>query len=475
MNAEIYGSLFRLRDKILFVACTSFLALQAFLASVPKRQGRSEVDATLFLLFPPLILGAVLAGIWNKPLQRQVSALCPNIQPVLFRWHISLVLIAAVGWAVIAHAIEPALSLFAAIGISSAMFTLPLPFGIGQPMRRTGIRFIFPLVGLVIGAALGPLPTERLGAKILSHASSIGALGFVLTGINLWLTQKRKPRAVVAQAPTSDEIPSLRDLFGRIFPSIRQQREVLPEKPSPTYPARGASLFRWVQAAFEESPHGWLFRLGGMLGFSLFCPWLLQRAADYPVGWYRTVFSPNGSGNATGSMTALIVVLFVSGLKPGLLRTGQLYPISRQRRVTIAFATSAASFALDFFVIVGGSLCSAWIVGWYLDLPLPVRPASEFVVRMAMVLPFMPMVRRAGLRLEQSQSFMEILILIGGVLVLLFVAESLLLEAGLQTGALVCVASIVTSQFLYYSSLRKFYTKGDLVRRGDIHRSVMAG
>jgi len=153
-------------------------------------------------------------------------------------------------------------------------------------------------------------------------------------------------------------------------------------------------------------------------------------------------------------------------LGTGRLRTGHLYPISRRQRATVEFAASAASFGISFLGIVGGSVLAGWLVGRWSGLPLFPQPALEFIIRMAMVVPFMPLIRRGALQLEFSQSWVQLFLIIGIVAIFVIASQSLVLAWGLRVGALICLTSIIVSQFAYYAALRQFYTKRDLFQRG---------
>lgn len=162
MNARIYASLFPRQEKILFLVFAGFFALMAFGISI----GNREMDVSMLgisFLFPPLGLGAFLAESWNQPLRRPTTALLPGLQPTLFRWHIRVVMTAAISWAAIVHFLEPRIPLVAAIGISAGMFTLSLVLSIGKHTLRIRPGFLLGLLGgVACGLTLGGVPSSRL-------------------------------------------------------------------------------------------------------------------------------------------------------------------------------------------------------------------------------------------------------------------------------------------------------------------------
>jgi hypothetical protein len=471
MNARIYASLFRWQDKVLLVVFTFFLTTIAFIGSVPTRHGAAaHADSIIFLLMPPVVLGSLLAGIWNRPLQRPASALCPHLQDVLFRWHAGFVVAAAIIWVAITHGIEPAMPLVAALGIAGAMFTLPLALGVGQPPAPTGARLVTSLWAIIVGANLGSSWLKGWQPAFLAHTQTIGTAGFVLAAFNLWHVRKRKAPARTTRTPSTKEATDILAWLRSFLRGSRDEPVASFKNTCRLYPKRESSLRLLIRGAAEESPLGWSALSGLMLGPVLFHPWVNGRIDGYPLGWYHVVYSPNGT---QASLVALIVASVAFSLRPGLLRADALYPLSRQRRAEVAFATSATSFALNYAVLAGGSTSLAAIVGWYFHLPMPADLAGEFLVRMAMVLPFMPLVRRAALSLEESQNFFAILFLIGSVMSLLFLAQMFVLRAGLAVGAIACIAAIVVSQLAYYGSLRRFYTTQDLIRRDAIRPTLV--
>lgn len=457
MNARIYASLFRWQDKVLFVLFAGFFTAMAFLHSIPKDPTDAEIS--LSLLLPPFVLSAFIVRIWNQPLQRPISALCPDLQKVLFRWNVGVVLAFATGWAAIMHRVQPALSLTSAIGIAGALCTLPLAFSVGQPAVPAKARLGMTLWAIIIGANLGSSSLRAVGPAFLAHSTWFGAAGFGLTAINLRLTQRRKSPAYSTQIRTAKETAGISDWLNSLFGRSSTDPDARPK--SLTYRSRGTSLLRWVQAAADESPRGSIGAAGLMFSVVALHPLLFRQGGGYPMGWYDAVFS-----QAAAPLIVLVVVSIAFSLLPGLLRTDGLYPISRRQRAQVAFAASAQSFAFNYLVIAGGSVALAVAAAWYLKLPMPVQPLAEFLVRMAGVIPFMPLVRRAALYLEDSQNLFEILFLIGCVMGLMAFAQILLLNAGIEVGAVVCVVAIIVSQVAYYASLRRFYTKSDLIRRG---------
>lgn len=458
MTPKIYASLFRRRDKVAFIASVGIFTLSALAVSPSSKRLEGSGLALMLILIPPLCLGALFAEVWKKLLQRSSTALAPGVQRTLFQWHSSVILAGAIGWGVIVHWIQPAIPLAAAIGISAGMSTLPLPFTLGRPLRPKNARLWRGLFWFWISINVPHLLGREWVTQFLMHAPVIGAAGVVLTLVNLWFAQKKR-RPAIPVSPRNNRLG-----FGKQLAAIFRrftQGKTCESNPTWSYPPRGTSLLHWVRAAFQERPSGFSINVAGCVLVLLIHPFVSYGTASYPLGWYRLVFAPDQFSPAV-----LMVALLVSSLGAGFLRTGQLYPLSRPRRASIAYTASNAIFLFSFLTLVGGSLLAGWIVGRLLGLPLPPQPAAEFIVRMAMVVPIMPLMRWNGLRLESSQSWGELFPFISFVAVLLLISQKYILNAGAVVGAAVCVVAIIGSQILYRGFLRDFYIWGDLVQRG---------
>jgi hypothetical protein len=86
---------------------------------------------------------------------------------------------------------------------------------------------------------------------------------------------------------------------------------------------------------------------------------------------------------------------------------------------------------------------------------------------MAMVVPFMPLMRWGGLHLELRQSTVELFLFIAAVAVLVTLGQSFVFNWGLRAGIAVALGSIVISQLIYYTALRRFYYYSDFIQRGS--------
>jgi hypothetical protein len=467
MTAKIHLSLFQRRDRLLLLVFGFFFLFVVVAVTKPHR-GEIEGNFLVLVLSPAFALGSALIEIWQRPLRLPATSLLPGVQRTLFLWNIRLILIAALLWGSLLAWLDHRIPWIPALGLSAAAFTAPLCFTWKQSGRKNSMpRESLLCWGIVVGINLPVIMTDGVARPILAHIWISGTVGWALLAFNLLMTQRRRTPAAFVQLSARNRSVGFSWNFLRWRRGISGREESAVSRPAWSYAARRDSLFHQIQATFEETPVGFWMNASAGLVAVLIHPWVAQKSAGYPLAWYRVIFDSDHSAESQASLFVLIIVLVASGLRPGLLHTGRLYPLSRQQRLTVAFAASAMSFCCNFLVVAGGSVLAGWLVGRWAGLPVPVEPAVAFLTRMAMVVPFMPLMRWGGLHLELRQSTVELFLFIAAVAVLVTLGQSFVFNWGLRAGIAVALGSIVISQLIYYTALRRFYYYSDFIQRGS--------
>jgi hypothetical protein len=468
MTAKIFARLFQFRDRLTFAGFGCAFTVLAFAAAIPKDYGNPEVTITFFILAPALGLGGLLAEVWNRPVQCRVTALLPALKTRLFWWFCGALVLTAAAWALVMRWVEPAIPYAAALGLSIGLASVPLLTVCKPSSHARLLGWSLALGALLLGFVVSFGSVQRWGTRFMSHVLVFGATGWALAALNLSLVWKRSTRASLAMVTATQALPKWIIAIARALP---RRRAVHVSRATWNYPPRRTSLFRWVQAAFQETRGPlWVF-VAVYVAILLILPWPMRHglqgnsipaAAAFPAAWYYAIFAPDPDGSGIGLVRVLTTTMVFCSFGAPLLQLGRFYPVSRRRRIWIAFTASAALFGAVFLLFAGGTLTLACIVGISLDLPLPEQRAAEFLVRMAADLPFMPMLLGPAINLGRNQNQPGNTFLAPCVMVLLLVAQSYLLDAGLRVATTACLGAIVVSQLLYFAALRRFYTKADL-------------
>jgi len=473
MNLRIYLGILRLRTLGLIVFFFWFLA---FMFAFCTQQASHREGAYTFLILAilgPIATGCALSQAIHEPFHWPMAILLPRLGQCFREVHIFVIGTLALVFAAFGHLWDAQTPPVVVASFAAAGLSLSLPLE-SRLLWYGSHRLALSVIGLIV---LATLYTHELRMLAQTSPWTASLFGTGLCAMCFALGFSRQRLRARASQPLG---MMMSDYFDRAALEDRQKEAIARSRHLGRqwrHGPVGSSTMAWVRVGWHEHfgyrRVGWF---GMILIISLSWPVLeavIEKISGSPVSIaariYYLVWDSQGPRDAGPSF--LIILMLVASISlGGFLRPDQIYPISRARRAWVAYvssATLAVTFCASLVVL---TLPAAWLGAHVAGIDF--RPAGmPFpVLAVFVTLPVLPLLQWGGLYMAVRQDKMvhSLFVLIGftgSALLGIFIhnfPKLIISPVGLLVGAL----AIAGSQRLYYTALRRFYCKGDLLQRG---------
>jgi hypothetical protein len=191
--------------------------------------------------------------------------------------------------------------------------------------------------------------------------------------------------------------------------------------------------------------------------------------------FYQDLAAPLAAGRHPLEIYPYFLTLLLIAQRLQSPQTGRLYPISRARQATVAYAASLRQVAVNFSAVLASGAIVAGLTAAWTGLPFPLRTLAEFSVLLAAILPLMPFLQW-GLLHHEVRHDRAVLLLVWLVgFAPLWLSRPVLRPAVpwliTPAGASAVLLLIAFSQWSYWAALRRFYREGDLLQGGTARRN----
>jgi len=415
--------------------------------------------ALFFLLMVPMVFAGLLSTIMSNALRWVPTALLPGIHRKLVGWAAATIAVVSIIWGASIALLFPLIPLLVAISTSAAFMALALPVsrpGWDNPQ-------VLAMVAAYTIGHIWPLDSwSGVAQAIIAHPWITALCAGTICFITLWvaLDRRRLKRLQITVLPAG-RTATFKEWLQR-----RSWRSVAPDKSFPTYASRRSSVIGWVRAIHQErGGSGFTTDISIVALFLVLIYPAMTESGGYPEAWYRLVFDRSSGGNPIVLFMIWCMIVFLGLIAPAP-RKEHLYPISRQRRATLAFVSLLVVWSSLVLVLIGTPVLFAILTGLQLGLEMPRDALVNFLAPAGITLPALALVRWSKLQLDGKIEFAMAFVLIAAFIGIV-IGCTIASLAKPATAITLSTSAMAIALPLFYAGIRIFYHTDDLVSSGD--------